>query len=241
MIRLNGDYRQREYTVQYRESDFNFVSRLMEEEGIYYFFEHAKGKHMLILCDSYAAHEMIPAYTALPYYPPEVTTALAQARINDWKHKRSVRSGTVALNDYDFKKSRANIHNNYAYPQEHAKADAEIYDYPGNYLTAEEGRHYAQVGQEALHCTYAVIEGSSTARELSAGGLMKLDNHPRADQNIEYLITSVRHDVDQDAFRSAAGGTGFSYDNSFSVIDAHTPFRSESKHQAPTVAAMAST
>ncbi len=225
-LRLNNDYRTREYTVQYRESDFNFVSRLMEEEGIYYFFKHEEGRHTLVLCDGYASHELIPAYDAISYYPPDSATVRDEEVINLWQHTRKVLSGSVALNDYDFKLSRANIRNDYTFPQHHEKADAEIYDYPGKYITPEEGRHYARMRQEEIHGNYAIIKGSSTAREFSVGGLMKMVKHPREDQNIEYLITHVIHDVDQDAFGSTKkGGSGFSYNNFFNVIESHTPFR----------------
>jgi len=98
-LRLSNSYRKREYTVQYRESDFDFVSRLMEEEGIYYFFSHERDSHKLIICDSYASHEMIPAYEGIPYYPPDATTIRHEDIINKWAHKRSVLSGSVAIND----------------------------------------------------------------------------------------------------------------------------------------------
>ena len=234
-LRLNNDYRTREYTVQYRESDFNFVSRLMEEEGIYYFFQHEEDKHTLIMSDGYSSHDIIPAYESIPFYPKDAATVRDEEVINYWKHTRKVLTGAVALNDYDFKKSRADIHNNYAYPEMHEKADAELYDYPGNYLELDEGKHYARMRQEEIHGEYAVIKGGSTAREFTVGGLMKMDKHPRQDQNIEYLITRVIHEADQDAFGSTKkGGSGFSYNNNFNVIESHTPFRTETR-QAPKV------
>ena len=227
-LRLSNEYREREYTVQYRESDFNFVSRLMEEEGIYYFFQHEEDKHTLILSDGYSSHEMIPAYTSIPFYPKDAATVRDEEVINFWEHTRQVLTGSVALNDYDFKKSRADIHNNYTYPEAHEKSDAELYDYPGRYLELDEGKHYARMRQEEIHGNYAVIKGTSTAREFTAGGLMKMDKHPRQDQNIEYLITYAIHEADQDAFGSTQkGGSGFSYSNDFKVIESHTPFRTE--------------
>lgn len=235
-LRLSNEYRVREYTVQYRESDFNFVSRLMEEEGIYYFFKHEKNKHQLILADTYSSHEMIPAYEAIPYYPPDATTIRHEDTINHWKHKRKIVSGSIVLNDFDFKLSKADIKNDYTFPKMHEKADAEIYDYPGNYITPDEGRHYARMRQEEIHSRYATVEGESTAREFTAGGLMKMVKHPRDDQNIEYLITKVTHEVDQDAFGSTKkGAAGFIYKNKFSVIESYTPFRAERINKAPVV------
>ncbi len=235
-LRLSNTYRLREYVVQYRESDFDFVSRLMEEEGIYYFFTYEKGSHKLIICDSYSSHEMIPAYDGIPYYPPDSTTIRHEDIINKWKHKRTVLSGAYALNDYDFKSSRSNIKNHYSYPKEHDKAEAEVYDYPGKYITHDEGKQYAQMRQEEMHACYAVIKGNSTAREFSAGMLMKMIKHPRNDQNIEYLITAVTHKADQDAFGSTKkGASGYSYKNKFQVIDSKIPFRSKSDTPIPTV------
>ena len=235
-LRLNSNYRKREYTVMYRESHFDFVSRLMEEEGIYYYFEHDQSSHKLILCDSYASHEMIPAYDGIPYYPPDATTIRHEDIINKWAQKRSVRSGAFAIDDYDFANSRASIKNNHSAPKEHDKADAEVYDYPGKYITHDEGKQYAQMRQEEHHASYAEIKGNSTAREFSAGKLMKMVKHPRDDQNIEYLIISVTHQADQDAFSSTKkGASGYSYKNKFQVIDSRTSFRTKSVTKIPTI------
>ena len=235
-LRLSNDFRNREYTVQYRESDFNFVSRLMEEEGIYYFFTHEEGSHRLILCDTYSSHEVIPAYTAIPYYPPDATTIRHEDTINHWKHKRKVLPGAVVLNDFDFKLSKAKIENHYIFPEKHDKADAEIFDYPGNYVTPDEGGYYARIRQEEIHSRYATVKGKSTAREFTAGGLMKMVKHPRDDQNTEYLITKVIHKVDQDAFGSTKkGASGFIYKNKFSVVESLTPYRSARLSKQPVV------
>ena len=237
-ICLSGNYRNREYTVQYRESDFNFISRLMEEEGIYYYFEHIDGKHWMVLADAYSSHALIPAYEAdsIHYYPPDSTTIRHSDIINGWKQKRTVLSGAVTVNDYDFKHSRSELKNDYNYPQEHSQSDAEVYDYPGKYITHDEGKHYARVRQEELHASYAIVTGAGTAREFSAGGLMKMVKHPRDDQNTEYLITQVVHEADQDAFGSTKkGGTNFVYKNTFKVIQSLTPFRTESIARIPTV------
>lgn len=235
-LRLSNPCREREYTVQYRESDFNFVSRLMEEEGIYYFFEHDEGSHKLVLCDSSAAHEPIKGESTIAYYPPDATTVRDEDIINYWKHTRRVLPGKIALNDYDFKKSRADIKTEHEDPKPHEKAKEEVYDYPGIYLQGDEGKHYARMRQEELHSAYVTKVGSGTAREFTAGGLYTMMKHPREDQNIEYLITRVVHEVDQDAFGSTqGGGSGFVYQNSFSVIESLTPFRTDSTTIPPKV------
>ncbi len=235
-LRLENSYRKRENTVQYRETSLNFISRLMEEEGIYYFFEHSNDRHKLILCDSSSAHQIIPTYDSISYYPPDATTVRNEEIINRWKQEYTVVSGSVALDDYDFENPKATIGNKYSKPKPHVNAEGEIFDYPGKYLTVDEGEYYARVRQEEIQCDYAIIKGKSTAREFSAGGLMKMDKHPREDQNIEYLITKVVHQADQDAFGSTKkGGSGFIYKNKFKVITAITPFRSKCKSKAPVV------
>lgn len=226
-LRLTNDYREREYTVQYRESDFNFTSRLMEQEGIYYFFKHENGKHTLVLCDSYSSHDIIPAYNQIPYAPEDSTTIRKEEVISFWQHRKRVVTGAVTLNDFDFKNSSASLQNQYSYPREHNKSDLEIYDYPGKYVDLDEGKHYARIRQEEIQTNYSNIEGNSNAREFTAGGLMQMAKHPRQDQNAEYLIIRVTHEFDQDSFGSTKqGGTGFSYKNTFNATESLTPFRS---------------
>lgn len=236
-LRLDNTYRLREYTVQYRESDFNFVSRLMEEEGIYYYFEHHKDFHKLIICDSYSSHETITAYEdGIAFHPPDSTTIRHEDIITHWKHKRTIKSGSVVLDDYNFKEPRAFIRNDYSSPEDHAKSKEEVYDYPGKYQSFDEGKHYAKIRQEEMHSKYAVIKGKSNAREFGAGGLMSMMKYPREDQNIEYLITNVIHEANQDAFGSTqGGGSGFIYKNKFQVIKATTPFRSKRTSKASIV------
>lgn len=235
-LRLDSSYRRRENTVQYRETSFNFISRLMEEEGIYYFFEHSNDRHKLILCDSSSAHQLIPTYDGIAYYPPDDTTVRNEEIINRWKQEYTVVSGAVAIDDYDFENPKATISNQYSKPKPHTNAEAEVFDYPGNYVTVEEGEHYARVRQEEIQSDYSIIKGKSTAREFTVGALMKMEKHPREDQNIEYLITKVVHKADQDAFGSTQkGGSGFIYKNKFQVVSSITPFRSKRKHTPPLI------
>ena len=230
-LRFESNFRRREYTVQYRESDFNFISRLMEEEGIYYFFEHSENYHTVVLCDGYRSHKTIPAYSSgIAYRPKDGSAVIKEDVITHWKHRRLIQSGSVVLNDYNFKKPKAYIQNNYASPESHSKADAEIYDYPGNFSSEDEGAQYARIRQEQHACRHAVIKGKSSARSLSAGGLISLREHPRDDQNTEYLITKVTHEGNQDAFGSSSeGGKRFLYNNKFQVLPSKTTYRSARK------------
>ena len=104
---LTGDYRTWEYLVQYRESDFNFVSRIMEQEGIYYYFKHADGKHTLVLSDAYSAHKPVPGYETVRYIAE--TDHTIEDRIDSWRAVREITSGAFAAADYDFEKPKAKL------------------------------------------------------------------------------------------------------------------------------------
>ena len=100
--KLTASYRTWEYCVQYRETDFNFLSRLMEQEGIYYYFTHKLGKHTLNLADGYGSHNLISGYAEIEYYPPDDTVVRDDKRINSWFLSKKIQPGAYVLRDYDF-------------------------------------------------------------------------------------------------------------------------------------------
>jgi type VI secretion system secreted protein VgrG len=222
--RLSGSYRTWD-CVQYRETDFNFVSRLMEQEGIYYYFKHEQDKHTLILSDSSSSHEAIPGYETIPYYPPGDTTVREEEFISSWNISKQVQTGVYALNDYDFKKPKADLKVSSTIPRDHSSADFEVYDYPGEYIETDHGDAYARARIEELHAQYEQAQGQSDARGMMCGALFKLSEYPREDQNREYLVVTATHDIHSDDFESDGGGGGPVYSNTFSAIESKTPFR----------------
>ncbi|MET3498019.1 type VI secretion system Vgr family protein, partial [Variovorax boronicumulans] len=100
--KLSGSYRQWEYCVQYNESDFAFVSRLMELEGIYYFFKHEKGQHTLVLADDIAAHEPMPGYATIDYFAADRAISEDLEVIRDWQPSEELRSGSYTVDDFNF-------------------------------------------------------------------------------------------------------------------------------------------
>jgi type VI secretion system secreted protein VgrG len=224
--RLVGEYREWEYCVQYRETDFNFVSRLMEQEGIYYFFEHENGKHTLILCDAPSAHKPIPNYETIPFYPPDDTVVRNEDYINSWSIDKTIQSGAYALDDYNFKKPMADLSAQSIKVEDHQADDFEIFDYPGEYTESKEGNTYAKIRLQTLHANYEKKEAASNTRGLFAGGLFSLEKFHRKDQNREYLVTSVTHIAEQDLFTSGNNQGGNIYFNSFTAIKSDCKFRS---------------
>src|SRR5262249_27126055 len=104
---LTAAYGKREYCVQYRETDFNFVSRLMEEEGIYYYLDHEEGGHVLTLVDPKAAHKPLENAATIPYYPPHEQSHAEEEYIHAWTFAQGVQPGAVTLEDYDFTRPKA--------------------------------------------------------------------------------------------------------------------------------------
>jgi type VI secretion system secreted protein VgrG len=223
--RTSGTYRKWEYCVQYRETDFNFVSRLMESEGIYYYFTHQEGKHTLILADAYSSHDVIPDYQKIPFYPPNSASLLEKECVSSWNIRKQLQPGAYVLNEYDFAQPKADLKVDSKVSREHNEAKHEIYDYPGEYIEKEHGSNYAKTRIQELHTQYEQAQGQSIVRGITTGGLFSLAEYPRADQNREYLIISVKHSIRSDNFEANVGSGGASYINNFSVLESNTQFR----------------
>jgi len=204
----------------------------MEQEGIYYYFMHKDGKHILKLSDSISAHEPI-AMPDVPYYPPSQNVERDEDYINKWLISRKLQPGAYSQRDFDFKNPKANLETKLTNPFNHDKSDLELYDYPGEYVTAEEGNQYARTRLEALHANYERMKGEGNVHGLYTGGLFNLSGYPREDQNREYLVVSVDYDLQSNPFEtSGSGGEGDAYTCSFKVISSKQPFRSSNKQKS---------
>ncbi len=235
--RLSGSYREWEYCVQYRETDFNFVSRLLEQEGIYYFFKHVSGKHTMVLCDDYSSHSALEAYAQIPYLPAtEAGSSRWRDYIHSWKFSKSVRPGKYAHTDYDFKKPKSDLSANALMPRSHPYSDYEIYDYPGEYEIPPDGESYARHRIQELQGAHEVLEGKGNARGVSTGGLFSMTEHPRGDQNREYLVTGASYELQADGFESVPEiAEGPLYGCEFSCMDTKEGFRAPRTTPKPMV------
>ncbi len=223
---LNGEYREWEYCVQYRETDFNFVSRLMEQEGIYYFFKHEDGKHLLVLADSSSAHEAYPGYEELEYHPADKGTSPEEC-VSKWIIETSLQPGSFALKDFDFKKSQSDLLTRSKAKCKYDSSKFEIYDYPGIYTETGDGDKYAKKRIEELHAQYEVITVESDSRGICTGSTFQLVSHTREDQNREYLITSTKYKLVSPEFYSDGPGSNENICScEFTAIDKNQPFRS---------------
>ncbi|WP_409300391.1 type VI secretion system Vgr family protein [Pseudomonas sp. KCJK8993] len=231
---LSRPYREWEYCVQYRETSFDFVSRLMEQEGIYYFFRHEKDRHVLVLADAYGAHGSVPGYASVPYYPRDEQQR-ERDHIFDWHLAQEVQPGSLELNDYDFQRPSARIDVRSAMPRPHTGGDYPLYDYPGTYVQSSDGEHYAQTRIEALQSLHERIELSGNARGLGVGNLFSLTGFSRQDQNREYLIVGIRYYLVQESLESGGGGGGAQFESHLTCIDSQQSFRPLASTHKPLV------
>jgi type VI secretion system secreted protein VgrG len=200
---LAGEYAATPYCVQYRETDFNFVSRLMEDEGIYYYFKSESGRHTMVLADSYGAHQPVTGYTSVSYSPGDAALIQKSEVVFDWRMGGEIQPGSYALQAFDFEKpstSSASLLAKSAIARTYDQSSHEIFDYPGRYAERTKGEAYAKVRIEAFHAKYQQVEAGTNARGLYPGGLFKLSDHPRTDQNKEVLIVSARYALASDDY-----------------------------------------
>ena len=145
--RLTGHYRQWTYIVQYGESDFNFVSRLMEEEGIFYFFSHSSGSHKLVLADDIGSVSPLPnGPTTIPYYPNNRAAHIHSTDLIDsWVYAEDIASGSFTADDYDFEKPNAFLDTYQQQPAGHSEDSRQVYEWPGGYTEHGDGENYARI------------------------------------------------------------------------------------------------
>ncbi|SFU99411.1 type VI secretion system Vgr family protein [Pseudoduganella namucuonensis] len=206
---LSGRYRRRGYCVQYRETDFDFVSRLMEQEGMYYYFTHADGRHTMVLADGAGAHRGAPGYESLPFIDVARAARPGQEYINRWLRACEIQPGRYATTAYDFERPGASLAARAAQARGHALDDYEVYDYPGPHLDSADGEQYADTRLDEMQAGFDTAQGASNARGLAAGALFRLTGQPRGDQNREYLLTAVDYRLVQNGYESGQeGGDG---------------------------------
>jgi len=230
-LRLYGDFVKRDYCVQYRESDFNFVSRLMEEEGIFYFFEHEDGKHTLVLGNDPAAHKECPNQASARY---EGTAGGWQDDdvVLQWLQEQELRPGVYTATDYNFETPSMSLLSSV-----NGKGKWEIYDYPGEYTKRADGDKLVRVRLQEQQMPQSVARGTSDCRAFGDGYKFKLTDHYRDDLNQEYVLTALHHAARHDVGYSSGSSEASDpvYENSFECVPATTPIRPPRRTPVPVV------
>jgi type VI secretion system secreted protein VgrG len=261
---IQGTFEPRDYCVQYRETDFNFASRLMEEEGIYYYFTHAEGGHTMVVANTPQSHREVPLGGTI-IFDEQTHSRMGDLRVHAWSKQQTLTPGKVTLWDHSFE-----------LPHKHLEADKtiqasvqagevthklavanndrlELYDYPGQYAQRFDGvtrgggdqpaelakifqdnKRTAELRMHAHTVPSLVVEGAGSARNFVSGHKFTLDRHFNADG--QYVLTSVQH-----VARSSSGDyrsgqdDAFDYQNTFTCIPLATPFRPPQVNSKPVI------
>lgn len=237
-LKLGGSYPKRDYCVQYRETDFNFLSRLLEEEGIYYFFEHGASNHIMVLADDSSAHDTQAGYESVPFYPPGTPEQRRERdHLSVWSFTKSVQPGAYATTDFDFKQPRASLLSTETIGRKHPHSSYEIFDYPAELavMQSSESKRIAKLRIQELQSPHMVLRGQGNAAGLATGKRFKLTQYPREDLNIEYLMTGVGVSFSSDPFDTGVVDTEDEFTCSIEAVDARTPFRPARETRKPIV------
>ena len=232
-FRLHGSLQKREYCVQYRETDFHFVSRLLEEEGIFYFFVHESGRHTMVMANTSEAHLPCPGNDTARCLQASGGSSEEDV-VTDWDRNEEFLTSSLSLADYNFKtpatRLMASLDGNTPF---------EMYDYPGLFKEKQAGESLARIQLEEISAPASVIQGESTCRAFTSGYRFRLRDHYRQEWNSEYVLTEVHHTAVQGSDYHAgsieqSGGVS-SYRNRFLCIPRSVPFRPIRKTARPII------
>lgn len=220
----------RPYCVQYRETDFAFVCRLLEEDGLYYFFRHEPGKHTLVVATQTAAYQS----GAEPSIPFSATSALSN-HIKDWRRRHSYQASAWTVADYNFETSKLRLNqtvptlSNFQQQPQH-----EHFEFPGLHADPGLGERRAKLNMQAEEVERETIQGVSDCRTLAPIGRFLMTGHPVMAENSSYVVLSVSHKAADQSYETN-GGSNTQYENSFTCIPASTPFVPRRTTPRPTI------
>jgi len=242
-LQLSASYPVRETCVQYREDDFGFISRLMEQEGVYYYFVHQDHRHLMVLADGIGAHEAAPGAAQLPWLSAGDHRARATVGVGDWRPSSAVHTTSARLTDYDPLNPRASLEGKGEAGQGaslHGVDGLEAFDFPGGETSADEHGRRAQVLVEACNAARAGFAGNTGAYGLAAGALFKLDGSPGGQWDREYLVSGCELMLREAGLASSEAGDADEqpWRCRFEAIDSRLPYRSRPTAPRPLIAGL---
>jgi type VI secretion system secreted protein VgrG len=233
---LSGAYAARPYCVQYNESDYNFICRLCEDEGISFFFEHARGGHTMVFADDSAGYKPFAAGSkANLRFQEAVGGVTDQEVITSLRAANRLTTGRYVARDYNFTIPENDMTVQKDSLITNCKGQGETYEYPGGYeKTNGRGESLAKVRMQAMDARSLTLRGSSDCRGFIPGSKFGLNDHSRKSLNgKEYLLLKVRHKAQQ---HFASDSTGDNYSNNFLCMPVEIPFRPERNTLKPAIA-----
>ena len=230
--RLSGSYRVWEYCVQYQESSLDFISRLLELEGIAYHFRHEQDRHTLILTDAPGQYEPFPGYETIPYHVTPSGGSTDEEGISQWALEDSVTPGIYSLDDYDFRKPNAWLFQARQNPLSPQPGSIDVYDWPGRFVEHGHGEFYARIRQERWQVEHRQTQGTATALGIAPGHTFVLRNAPFFGDNGEYLTTIAHYRFEENRYASGPDSNTL-HEIRFEVIPADVPYRPAQKTPWP--------
>ncbi len=235
IFRLHGTYKTWEYCVQYRETAFDFVSRLMEQEGIYYFCKHQNGKHDLVLCDTVGSHLEFKGYEELRYSPARDQAGDLEI-LWSWIEQHEIQPGNSAVKEFDFKNPARTTVGVSSKDRGIAGDKLERFDYLGEMDAESDADRYTKLRLDEWQTEHEVYSGEGDARGICTGVRFKLKGHPRSDLAKEYLTTGTEFRIESDPFETVAQArTEFIYEAKMTAIPITQEFRSPRRTPKPLV------
>lgn len=233
-LKLMRPYRTWNYCVQYRETDFNFVARLLEHEGIYWYVQHDETGHKVVLCDSASAHDSVPSCATLPFYGGAGQVPPQSAHVSNWSNVQCLQPGKVVITDYDFQRPSTSLQTSQSRKRDYDFSGGEIFDYPGGYQQTSDGTQYAEDRLDELQSAYDVYEGATNAQGVHVGHLLSLSRHPSDEQNAQYLVTGTTLHLRQAVSEAGSGSTDLSCNfHCIPVTQQFRPLRRTPKPMVP--------
>jgi type VI secretion system secreted protein VgrG len=220
--KLEGTYAEWEYCVQYQESDFAYINRLMEQEGIFYYFKHADGSHTLVLGDKPGHHEDCPVETDFELLLDESGRS-EKDYVTRFNVERSIRAGIYCCTDYNFKAPTEPL-----LVKQSGKDQPEIFEYPGEYETRNDGDLQARIRLEELEWQRHTIAGAAECRAFRSGHKFNLTIPGGGPNEGSYLLLNVNHHASQAGEIGSESGDGqnaLTYTVGFGAIPAGVPYR----------------
>ncbi len=236
-LKLTRSYPKWEYICQYKETDLNFISRWMEREGIYYYFEHTEEGEKLIVTDSSTAHTEIPGTSTIPYSPPTALIPQEEEVIRNFMCRQKILPKKIVLKDYNYRKPSLELK---VEKEVNPKGRGVVYLYGEHFKDPEEGKELAKLRAEQIACRGKVFVGESTCPQLCPGYFFDLTDHYREAFNQKYLVIELEHEGSQAGIlvaglgpEEATGEKEPAYINRFTLIPSDVQFRPEVKTPKP--------
>jgi type VI secretion system secreted protein VgrG len=231
--RLKSSYPPRDYCVQYRESDLNFVQRLMEHVGIFYHFDHDDGEHTLVLSDTNASVKDAVGFETIRFRGEAGNVIGQDDVISALLPRASVRSGAYVHTDYDFRKPATDLTAKSDAPRSHEAAGGELYHYPGNYSEVAAGEPLAAIRREEVQAPHVRVTAAGNVRGLWSGVSFSLEEFERDADNQKYLVLRSDYEMWDDQYRAGMQRQGEGFGVHLKLQPLGLTFRPERRTPVP--------